>query len=84
MIKILYFARLKEELGMTAEDFELPYENFTVASLMALLADRGETWRREFGIGSKLRAAINYDVARDESVLKEGDEVAFFPPVTGG
>ena len=84
MIKILYFARLKEELGTSSEEFELPYQNFTVASLMTLLADRGESWRREFGAGTKLRAAINYDVARDESVLKEGDEVAFFPPVTGG
>ena len=84
MIKILYFARLKEELGLSAEDFELPYENFTVANLMTLLASRGEAWRREFGVGSTLRAAINYDVAREESILKDGEEVAFFPPVTGG
>jgi molybdopterin synthase sulfur carrier subunit len=84
MIKILYFAKLKEALGKSSEQFELPYQNFTVASLMTLLADRGETWRREFGKGSTLRAAINYDVAREESILKDGDEIAFFPPVTGG
>lgn len=84
MIKILYFARLKEELGTSAEDFELPYENFTVADLMVLLASRGESWRREFGTGSTLRAAINYDMAREQSILKKDDEVAFFPPVTGG
>lgn len=84
MIKILYFARLKEELAVSSEDFELPYENFTVRELMTLLSSRGEIWRREFGEGSKLRAAINYDVARQESILKDGEEVAFFPPVTGG
>ena len=84
MIKILYFARLKESLGKASEEFELPYQNFTISSLMALLSSRGETWGREFGQGSTLRAAINYDVAREESILKDGDEVAFFPPVTGG
>jgi molybdopterin synthase sulfur carrier subunit len=84
MIRILYFARLKEALGVSAEDFALPYENFTVHDLMTLLASRGEVWQREFGEGSTLRAAINYDVARHESILKDGEEVAFFPPVTGG
>lgn len=84
MIKILYFAKLKESLGVSAEEFELPYENFTVAELMTLLAARGEAWRGEFGKGSSLRAAINYDVAREDSILEDGDEVAFFPPVTGG
>jgi molybdopterin synthase sulfur carrier subunit len=84
MIKILYFAKLKDSLGMGSEEMELPYENFTVAQLMTLLSSRNEVWKQEFGAGSTLRAAINYDVARQESILKEGDEVAFFPPVTGG
>ena len=84
MIKILYFARLKESLAKTSEDFELPYANFTIASLRTLLSSRGEAWDREFGEGGNLRAAINYDVAREDSVVKDGDEVAFFPPVTGG
>ena len=84
MIKVLYFARLKESLGAASEDMDLPYENFTVSSLMTMLSSRGEPWQQEFGDGSTLRAAINYDVARETSILKDGDEVAFFPPVTGG
>jgi len=84
MIKILYFARLKESLGKTSEDFELPYANFTVATLITLLSSRGEAWSREFGKSGNLRAAINYDVALESSVIRDGDEVAFFPPVTGG
>lgn len=84
MVKILYFARLREALGTAGEELELPANVTTVAGLMAWLAERGDTWRQEFDGCRPLRAAINQALATDGALVQNGDEVAFFPPVTGG
>lgn len=85
MIRILYFARLRETLGSASEDLELPAASMTIAELMALLAKRGEIWQEEFDGRRSLRAAVNQSLAATNSAeIRAGDEVAFFPPVTGG
>lgn len=84
MIRILYFARLREALGTAGEELELPAEVTSVAGLMARLAERGDAWRQEFDGCRPLRAAVNQGLATNGAVVKDGDEVAFFPPVTGG
>lgn len=84
MIKVLYFARLKESLSYSTEDLELPTGVSTVAQLMAHLAARGETWAAIFTGNQAIRAAINHTVVKSDTLIKDGDEVAFFPPVTGG
>ena len=84
MITILYFARLREALGISGEELELPAEVTTVAGLMAWLAARDEAWRQEFHGCKPLRAAVNQALATNSALIKDGDEVAFFPPVTGG
>ena len=84
MVKILYFARLREALGTAGEELELPANVTTVAGLMAWLAERGDAWRQEFDGCRPLRAAINQSLATDGALVQNGDEVAFFPPVTGG
>lgn len=83
-ITLLYFARLREALGTGREQLILPAGVNTLDALRALLAQRGEAWAREMASGRNLRAAVNQTVAAADTPLSDGDEVAFFPPVTGG
>lgn len=83
-IKIFYFARLKETLKFSTEDLELPDETLTLLKLKALLAQRGETWQQMLMGKLKVRGAINHALVDDHAIIHDGDEVAFFPPVTGG
>jgi len=84
MIKVLYFARLKESLNYSEEEMILPFGVNTVADLMAHLAQRGDAWATLFAGKQIVRAAINHELVNNASLIKSGDEVAFFPPVTGG
>jgi len=83
MIKVLYFARLRESLGLTEEAMEIA-DGLTVQDLMAKLAERGEPWNLEFDGCRPLRAAVNQTLVSNQTLIRNGDEVAFFPPVTGG
>ncbi len=83
IVKILYFASLREALGCNAEDLALPAGVRTVAQLRSHLATRGEPWT-VLEKSQSLRVAVNQQMASMDSVLDERDEVAFFPPVTGG
>jgi molybdopterin synthase sulfur carrier subunit len=84
MITLRYFARLKEALGCAQEQAELPHTVNDVASLMAWLRLRGGVWENELVSGKALRVAVNQTMARMDAVVKDGDEIAIFPPVTGG
>jgi molybdopterin synthase sulfur carrier subunit len=83
-VKILYFARLREEVGIAAETFEPPAPLADVKGLREQLIARGAPWSTAFAPGKAVRASVNQDIARDHTPVKAGDEVAFFPPVTGG
>jgi sulfur-carrier protein len=84
MIEILYFARLRERLGLDRERLALPAEVGTVAELLSHLRTRGAIWAECLGEGERVMASVNQALARPHTALGEGDEVAFFPPVTGG
>ena len=84
MITVLYFARLKEALNYSTEEMELPEGVKTIAQLKTHLAQRGEAWANLFNGKQTIRAAINHALVDNEMAVKDGDEVAFFPPVTGG
>ena len=84
MIKVLYFARLKESLNYSTEEMDLPADVNTIAQLKAHLAQRGEAWANLFNGKQSIRAAINHALVENDAAIKNGDEVAFFPPVTGG
>lgn len=84
MITLLYFARLREALGTGKEQLALPAGVTTLAALRAHLALRGNAWAKEMDEGRNLRAAVNQAVVTADASLADGDEVAFFPPVTGG
>jgi molybdopterin synthase sulfur carrier subunit len=83
MLRIIYFARLRELLG-PGEQIPLPEGVSTVAELRRWLGSRGEPWRRELMEHANLCVAVNHDYATDDRRLRSGDEVGFFPPVTGG
>jgi len=84
MVTILYFARLRESLGRSSEQLELPAGVRDIASLRQWLASRGGAWAEALGGGKNVRAAVNQAMARGDEPVKSGDEIAFFPPVTGG
>ena len=82
-VKVLFFARLREQLGSAGEEVELASGVTTVAQLRAQLAARSTEWRESLE-NRNLRIAVNQDMAQADTTLKAGDEVAFFPPVSGG
>ncbi|UTH75835.1 molybdopterin converting factor subunit 1 [Chromobacterium sp. IIBBL 290-4] len=82
ILNLLYFARLRETLGVESE--QLSSEAATVAELLAELRQRGQIWSLELAADKVFRIAVNQEMARLETPLADGDEVAVFPPVTGG
>ncbi len=84
MVKLLFFARLRELLGTSAESIELPAGCVTLAQLRAHLIARGDRWAEALADNRALRMAVNQDMATGDTPIKAGDEIAFFPPVTGG
>ena len=84
MINIKYFARLSENLESKGEEIIFGEQSKTVDAVIQLLIDRGEPWITEFSAETKVLVAVNYEICQTDTQLKEGDEVAFFPPVTGG
>ncbi len=82
-IRILYFASLREALGVSGEDLDLPAGVATAGALRDAIAARGEPWA-QLARAKNLRCAVNQRMAGFDAPVKAGDEVAFFPPVTGG
>ena len=84
MLEIFYFAWVKDRMGRAQESLPLPPGATTVADLAAFLQARDPQGARAFIDPASIRAAVNQDFARPDTPINEGDEVAFFPPVTGG
>ena len=83
-LKVLYFASIREKVGKESEDVELPKGVSTVWELKKHLQGRGGAWAEALADNKLLRMAVNQDMAQGTAAIKAGDEVAFFPPVTGG
>jgi len=84
MITVLYFARLRETLGTSSESIALPATVRDVEGLRTVLVARGGEWEEELAPSKPVRAAVNQAMALGDTQVTDGDEVAFFPPVTGG
>jgi len=84
MAKILYFASLAETLGTKMEQIELPSECRTVVDLVDSLRARGEPFSSAFDGSTRVLVAINQEMSDPAAAIADGDEIAFFPPVTGG
>ncbi len=83
-VRLLYFARLREVFATGQETPELPESVTTLADLLDWLRQRGGVWADELAAGRAYRVAINQDLIEQDAVLHENDEIAVFPPVTGG
>jgi len=84
MVTVLYFARLREVLGQGSEQIALPASVRDLEGLRAMLVARGGAWQQELAPTRPVRAAVNQAMAMGDVPISDGDEVAFFPPVTGG
>ena len=84
MIDIRYFARYREMLDCDHETMEFSDALQTAETLMSVLARRGDRWVDVFGSDQRVLVAINQDMVQADARINDGDEVAFFPPVTGG
>ncbi|WP_160109032.1 MoaD/ThiS family protein [Pseudomonas izuensis] len=83
MILINYFARYREQLDLGGEKLPLTADLKTIEDVRRLLMARGETWREVLG-ESNLMCALNQALCQTDQVIEDFDEIAFFPPVTGG
>lgn len=86
MIQLLYFAQLRDQLGVDRES--LPWAAAepprTVADLLVELRARGGPWAETLAEGRPVLVAVNQEMARPDTPIQPGDEVGLFPPVTGG
>ena len=83
-MKILYFAWVRQKIGKGEEDLAPPQHVRTIADLLALLRDRGGGYSEALADPSRIRAAVNHQHVQFDAKVGHDDEVAFFPPVTGG
>ena len=83
MIRLRYFASLRETLGVADEQLELPAGVRDVSDLSCWLQARGSEWESALA-HRQLHVAVNQVIASPDEAIRDGDEVAWFPPVTGG
>lgn len=81
-IKVLYFAHLREQFGIAEESLEI--SPTTVAALLEHLRRRGGIWAQALDAGQSYRVAVNHELAELTATIGANDEIAIFPPVTGG
>ena len=81
---LLYFAWVREQIGRDSEEIALPADVQTVAALLDWLRSRGDGYAQALEDLSVIRVAVNQEFAAPDHAVADGDEVALFPPVTGG
>jgi sulfur-carrier protein len=83
-IQLKLFASLREITGVEFEQIELPDQVRTLADVRAHLQGRSPVWAQALSEKKAIRGAINQRMVSEQDLVRDGDEVAFFPPVTGG
>jgi molybdopterin synthase sulfur carrier subunit len=83
-MQILYFAWLRERIGLSEERVEPPAGTVSVADLVLWLRSRGKGYAEALADTGRVRCAVNQDFGTPETRVADGDEIAFFPPITGG
>jgi molybdopterin synthase sulfur carrier subunit len=83
-VKLVYFAWVRERIGRTDEEVEVPAGLATVADLVRWLKERGEEYAYAFENADVVRAAIDHTHVKPNAAIAGAREIAFFPPMTGG
>jgi molybdopterin synthase sulfur carrier subunit len=83
-MKVLYFAWVRQKIGAAEQDVSPPADVRDVSGLMAWLATCSDSHAAAFADPRQIRAAVNQEFATPDHPVRAGDEIAFFPPVTGG
>lgn len=83
-IQLRFFASVREQLATAHEAVTVPPQVRTVGEMRVWLCTRGDAWAEALAEGRALRMACNQQLAVPDTLLNDGCEVAFFPPVTGG
>ena len=83
-IKVLFFAKLRELFGTNQVDVTFTEPNNKVSDVLAALRQKGEVWAEELNENKSFRIAVNQEMVTEDVMINEGDEMALFPPVTGG
>jgi sulfur-carrier protein len=83
-VKVRYFAWVRERVGKTEEEIDLPAGVATVGELVAWLARRGDGYAHAFENPKVIRTAIDRSHVRADAQIAGAAEIAFFPPMTGG
>ncbi|MFZ5755634.1 MAG: molybdopterin converting factor subunit 1 [Pseudomonadota bacterium] len=84
MIRVLFFGSVRERLGTDGIEVTAADAGDSVQALRDRLALRGGAWADVFGDNDRLLAAVNQQTTLMQTSIDDGDEIAFFPPVTGG
>jgi molybdopterin synthase sulfur carrier subunit len=84
MVTLLYFAWVRELIGIDGETITLPAEATTVAALLDWLASRSPGHAAALADRSRIRVAVDQNFAAPATALAAPREIAIFPPVTGG
>ncbi len=83
-IQLVFLARLRERFGVARETVAIDSTETSVAAVLSKLRARGEVFADELAEGRAFRVAVNHTVVGFNHAVRSGDEVAIFPPVTGG
>jgi molybdopterin synthase sulfur carrier subunit len=83
MITLVFFASVREQLGIDRLDVEICSEQSVDEMLRALILEKGALWGDVLG-QKHILVAVNHEMTAKDTIIKDGDEIAFFPPVTGG
>ena len=83
-VRVVYLARLREAFGRSGESLAIEGNAPNVAGVLATLCRREGVWARELATGRAVRIAVNHQLVAADAPVREGDEVALLPPVTGG
>ena len=82
-ITLLYFGRPREQLATSGETAELPADVATLAGLLAWLRTRGDNWASALA-DDRVRCAVNQELSNLSAIIRDGDEIAIFSPISGG
>lgn len=83
-MQLVYFSRVREQIGLGEENYDLPNDVTSVQQLVQALKERGAGYAIALGDMNFIRVAVNQNHVGLDHPVSNSDEVAFFPPVTGG